>query len=338
MIKRVKQAGVWGLTLALTFSGLVLSNVYAADTIKVNEKCALQISLKESGFSELSGQEALPVEVALYKVANVDIGGNYKVLTEYEALDLSVIDSETTPEEWIALAASAKAEVVSAELEAFATKNAEYGEAIFTNLETGLYLLDVQQASSDEYVYEFTPFMVALPYNNFYNTSEDAWIYDMIGENAIDLKVLRTERFGDLAINKLLDTYNASIGGATFVFQIEATKTDIDLLDTDPQKTRVVYSDVVSMTFNGTGQDSIIIEDIPAGSDVTVTEIYSGASYKITTEAEKQIKIVAEEVTAVDFENTYDDHLNGGNGVVNSFLYDSENENWIPTATEDSTP
>lgn len=336
--KRIKQAGVLGLTLALMFSGFVLAKVYAAEGIKINKKCTVQISLKESGFKEFIGQEALPVEVALYKVADVDVGGNYKTLAEYDALDLSVIDSETTAEEWSVLAENAKMEIALADLEAFTTKSMEYGEVIISNLDTGLYLLDVQQVISDEYIYEFTPFMIALPHNNFYNSKDDTWIYDLIGENAIGLKVHCTERLGNLAINKLLDTYNESIGGATFAFQIEATKTDLNLADEEPQKTRVVYSDVVSMTFDGTGQDSIIIEDLPAGADVTVTEIYSGASYKVTTEATKSVKIVADDTMVVEFENTYDGGLNGGNGVVNSFLYDSEHEKWIPTITEDSTP
>ena len=40
----------------------------------------------------------------------------------------------------------------------------------------------------------------------------------------------------------------------------------------------------------------------------------------------------------VFFSNTYDYRLNGGNGVVNSFLYDSESGSWTHSAAEDSTP
>lgn len=336
--KRIKQGCALGLALTLTFSGVVLSKVYAANAVKTNEKCTIQVSLKNSSFTELTGLDALPIEVSLYKVADIDVAGNYTALAEYETLDFSVIDEEVTQKEWNALADAVKEKITEDETIADVTKETEKGEAIMDELETGLYLIDVKQAISDEYIYDFTPFLISLPNNYYFSTQEDVWVYDLVGENAVVPKAVRTERLGDLEINKLLDTYNASIGGATFVFQVEATKTDVDLDNTDPNKTRVVYSDVVSMTFDGTGQDSIVIEDIPAGSDVVVTEIYSGASYKITTEAEKQIKIVAEEITAVDFENTYDDRLNGGNGVVNSFLYDSENEKWVPTATEDSTP
>ena len=336
--KKLKQGCALGLALTLTFSGVVLSKVHAANAVKTDEKCMIQVSLKNSSFTELTGSDALPVEVSLYKVADIDIAGNYTALPKYGDVDLAVIDEETTQKEWNTLADVVKEEITKDELAADVTKETENGEAIMDELETGLYLIDVKQAISEEYVYDFTPFLISLPNNYYFSTQEDVWVYDLVGDHAVVPKAKRTERLGSLEINKLLDTYNASIGGATFVFQVEATKTDVDLENTDPNKTRVVYSDVVSMTFDGTGQDSILIEDLPAGSDVVVTEIYSGASYEITTEPEKHIKVVAEEITTVDFENTYDGRLNGGNGVVNSFLYDIENEKWVPIATEDSTP
>ncbi len=336
--KKLKQGCALGMALTLTFSGFVLSKVYAANAVKTNEKCMIQINLKNSNFKELTGLEALPIEVSLYKVADIDIAGNYTALAQYETLDFSLIDENATQKEWNTLADVVKEEITKDEITADVTKKTENGEVFMDELATGLYLIDVEQAVSDEYIYDFTPFLISLPNNYYFSTKEDVWVYELIGEKAVSLKAKRTERLGDLEINKVLDTYNASIGGATFVFQIEATKTDVDLESTDLDKTKVVYSDVVSMTFDGTGQDSIVIEDLPAGADVVVTEIYSGASYKITTEAEKHIKVVAEEVTAVDFENIYDGRLNGGNGVVNSFLYDSENKEWVPTAAEDSTP
>ena len=158
-------------------------------------------------------------------------------------------------------------------------------------------------------------------------------VYELVGEKAINLKVEKLDRYGDLVINKVLDAYNATLGGATFVFQVEATKVDVDT-----EEAIVVYSNVVSMTFDGTGKDSIVIRDIPAGAEVTVTEVYSGASYKVTTDAVQTGQILAEDIISFDFENTYDGGLNGGSGIVNRFTYDSEAESWIPSQSEDSTP
>ena len=79
--------------------------------------------------------------------------------------------------------------------------------------------------------------------------------------------------------------------------------------------------------------------DIPAGAEVIVTEIYSGASYTLTSEESKTVTILADgeegAPVAVDFSNTYDERLNGGNGVVNHFSY--EDGEWKHQATEDST-
>lgn len=336
--RRIKRGSAFVLAATLAFSAFVLPKVYAAVGVKTDKECVIQIDFTHSGFKELAGAEAIPVEIELYKVADIDVSGFYTPLSAYDTLDFSVIDSDTTAEEWSELAAEAKAEIEADEIAATASEITEYGEVTVARLETGMYLVDIQQVVSADYVYDFNPFLISLPNNYYYSTQDDTWVYELIGENAISPKAMRTDRYGDLVINKLLDTYNATIGGATFVFQIEAVKTDVDAAEDAADKEKVVYSDVVSMTFDGTGTDSITIEDLPAGAEVTVTEIYSGASYKVTTDTAKTVKILAEDTVSIDFENTYDQRLNGGTGVVNSFTYDSETDTWIPSQTEDSTP
>ena len=336
--RRMMRGSAFVLALTVALSAFVLPKVYAAVGVKTDEKCTIQIDLRNNGYRELIGEEALPVEIELYKVADIDVSGKFTPLSAYDALDFSVIDSDTTAEGWNELAVGAKTEIEADEITADAAGSTEYGQMTIDNLETGLYLVDVRQVVSDNYVYDFSPFLVSLPNNYYYSTQDDTWIYDLTGENALQPKIERTDRYGDLIINKLLDTYNETIGGATFVFQIEASKTDIDAVEGAADKTKVVYSDVVSMTFDGTGTDSITIKDLPAGAEVTVTEIYSGASYKVTTDAAKTVKILAEDAVNVDFENTYDGRLNGGSGVVNSFTYDGETATWIPSQAEDSTP
>ena len=39
-----------------------------------------------------------------------------------------------------------------------------------------------------------------------------------------------------------------------------------------------------------------------------------------------------------DVDNTFNNELKGGNGIVNSFIYDDTNGSWTHKATEDSTP
>ncbi len=333
--KNRKAAGGCALILAMViaFSVVAVPVVYAAVGVKTDRKCTIQVDLRNSGFSELTGSEALPIEVELYKVADIDISGDYTPTSDYSTLDFSAIDSETTREMWEILADNAVEIIKESNIVPSKTEINEYGEVIMADLATGLYLVNVEQVMSDNYIYEFTPFLVSLPNNYYYSTGDDTWIYDLTGENAISLKAARVDRYGDIVINKVLDTYNATIGGAAFVFQIEGVKTDVDT-----QKAEVVYSDVVSMTFDGTGKDSLVIRGIPAGTEVTVTEVYSGASYQVTTDPVQTQRIVANDIISYDFENTYDGRLNGGCGIVNAFTYDSESERWIPSQTEDSTP
>ena len=94
---------------------------------------------------------------------------------------------------------------------------------------------------------------------------------------------------------------------------------------------------VVSISFDAAGKKQVLVENIPAGAEVTVTEVYSGGSYAPVDGANRfETVIVADEVVedelrtetvaAVTFENEYDDRLNGGSGVVNHFEEDVINE------------
>lgn len=184
------------------------------------------------------------------------------------------------------------------------------------NLSVGLYLVSVEPVDTGDYRYRFIPYLVSLP-NRSYNAEGeegDQWIYGE-EENRIyvGLKPEREDRYGDLILEKKITAYNETFQGASFVFEVKAVKDD-----------RVVYNDLVSLSFDSYGTQTAIIEKIPAGAEVTVTEIYSGSGY---TPADgsyvKNTIITAEGGTAkVSFENQYDGTCNGGNpGVVNHFVY-----------------
>lgn len=335
MKKRLKQVSALLLTAALSFSAVILPQVQAAIAVETDKTdCSVEINVQGEGyFSELS---QLPITVNLYKVADVTSEGKYVTVDVFGAagLDFSGISSETKAEEWGTLASDAKEAVDAGALtEPTVTTTIENGTVTVENLATGLYLVDAQQVLSDYYQYDFTPYLISLPNNYYYESGNDDWVYNLTGTNAIGLKPEKSDRYGDLVINKTLDAYNATIGGATFVFQIEGTKTDVDT-----KETKVVYSDVVSMTFDGPGTESIKITNIPAGAVVTVTEIYSGASYTLTSDASKTVTIIANEEegapATADFSNTYDDRMNGGNGLVNTFTYDDGK--WTHSATEET--
>lgn len=327
------------LVSALLVSALILPKAYAARAIETaRTDCSIEVNVRDAGAVELN---ELPVKVNFYKVAEVSAVGAYTAISELSGsdmekpLDFSDLDSDTKASAWMEKAVAAKEAVEEVQMQPTASCEIKNGKALVDNLSVGLYLVDAQQAESETYTYNFTPYLISLP-NNYYSAADemsvDEWVYDLVEGNAVSLKTERKDRFGDLEITKELKAFNETIGGATFVFQIEATKVDAD---TEEQK--VVYSDVVSMTFKNPGKDRIVIEDIPAGAEVVVTEVYSGASYTLESDKEVMVTIEAEETIEVSFTNTFDGRLNGGYGVVNHFVYDTEKQEWIWEATEDST-
>lgn len=138
---------------------------------------------------------------------------------------------------------------------------------------------------------------------------------------------------------------------ATFAFQIRAVWQNAE------GNWITVYDDVKSLTFNGHGTDEILIEHIPAGSRVTVTEVYTGASYEFVSAVYEDadgnpdyFTIFAEDwlakressdvkqddwITAT-FTNRYNETRTNGYGVTNHFEQD-ENGGWQWRKLEDNS-
>lgn len=315
MKKIMKKGSALALALALVLSATVLTKVYAAIDIDKGRSCSLNFEL-DGQYEDLNG---LTIPVHLYKVAEVEETGEYTALTGYEDLDLGTISDETTAEEW-----GKRAEKASELVKALTAQPAAQADILhpgegskswgtISNLTTGMYLVVAEPVQSAEYSYEFTPYLISMPNNYYYDTQDDSWVYDV----TTGLKPSQTARFGDLIINKTLTSFNTSLGSASFIFQVEAEK---DM--------KVVYSDVVSITFDGTGTQSVKVENIPAGAEVTVTEVYSGASYQLTSAASQTAVITTDTDAQVSFTNEYNNQINGGSSVVNHFIYNEGNWDW----------
>ncbi len=175
-------------------------------------------------------------------------------------------------------------------------------------------------ARSAEYTYSFLPELVALPgkdadENGVISTANSGdWQYDV----TISLKPQREHLTAGLQITKKLERYETK-DPATFVFDIEA---ELD--------GRNVYSDVVTLTFTDPGMKTTLIEDIPVGAVVTVTETYSGHSYDFTSGDSKTAVIEANKQVEVAFTNTYDETFHGGGSIVNKFEKHDDNWDWVP--------
>lgn len=327
MMKRCKKANAWLLALAILISLLAVPKVYGAGGIDTGRACSLSLAM-DGQYPELDN---LTVLVKVYRVASVATDGIYTDLEGFEGLDLSAVDSETTAQQWSDLAARA-AEIVgaggmapTAQTQLQKQPGQEHSTGRIEGLAAGMYLVEAESVESEEYTYNFIPYLAALPGNYYASTGDDTWVYDV--DTA--LKPEQQPRLGSLVIEKALTDYNTSLGDAAFVFQVEGTVGS-------GQSARVVYSNVVSLVFDGAGEKSLQIDDLPAGAQVTVTEVYSGASYQAVTNPEQTAVITAGgQPERVRFENTYNQSPNSGSSIVNHFRY--EDGVWTPEQLTDSS-
>lgn len=303
--RKIKKGSAVMLAFALLLSSAVISKVQAAVEIDTNQKGSVTFQL-DGEFEEL---KELEIPVKLYQVAEVDTSGAYKALTGFEDLKLEEITSETTAAEWEEKATLAS-EIIDGKENAQEDSSCTLtgGTGKVEELSLGMYLVKAETVLSPEYEYSFTPYLISVPNNYWAITGDDTWVYDV----TTGLKPGQENRLGSLIIEKQLDSYNATLGPASFVFQVEGEK--------DYEQ---VYSNVVSIVFDGAGSKSVQIDELPAGATFTVTEIYSGASYTLTTAPSQTAKIIAEgeegSPVSVSFTNTYDERMNGGASIVNHF-------------------
>lgn len=326
MNKRLKQGSTFLLAVALTFPLLTLPGAKAASAINTGQKCSIEFDISGNSSELLSAS----IPVKLYKVASVDESGNYTGIGAFSKLDLSSVSADNldaAAATWAERAAEAK-KLLKDDTEPTTTTLTQ-GRGTATGLDTGLYLVDTPKVITPNYTYTFTPYLVSLPTNNYYssNGASDDWIYDLTKEynSAVGLKPEQHVRYGNLVINKELVDHNATFGNnATFVFQIDITTLD------NKKETRIE-----ELTFNAAGSDSVTIEKIPAGSHVTVTEVYSGASYELASAKSQETDIIAnpEKETEVEFKpaevsfiNKHDGRTNGGYGVKNNFKLDENGQ------------
>ena len=324
MNKRLKQGSTFLLAVALTFPLLTLPGAKAANAINTGQKCSIEFDISGNSSELLSAS----IPVKLYKVASVDESGNYTGIGAFSKLDLSSVSADNldaAAATWAERAAEAK-KLLKDDTEPTTTTLTQ-GRGTATGLDTGLYLVDTPKVITPNYTYTFTPYLVSLPTNNYYNGKDasDNWIYNLTGSNAVGLKTEQHVRYGNLVINKELVDHNATFGNnATFVFQIDITTLD------NKKETRIE-----ELTFDAAGSHSVTIEKIPAGSHVTVTEVYSGASYELASAKSQETDIIAnpEKETEVEFKpaevsfiNKHDGRTNGGYGVKNNFKLDENGQ------------
>ncbi len=316
-----------------------------AGAVDFDKACSLTV---HPGNEALAGDlEKAGVVIDLYQVAGAEpVAGHdtytYSFADAYKSLE-GIYGENPTDADWTAMAQGAAKAAKDGGVPA--VTGAAVGQPM-EGLKCGLYLVIARGSSLEEYwtsvtaedgteevatiaaspayTYTYMPTLVSLPSkeaeDGVINTAGPGeWLYQM----DVTLKPSQALRHGSLEIVKTLQAYETK-DPATFVFDVEA------VLDGN-----VVYSNVVSITFTEAGQKKTILEGIPVGAEVTVEEVYSGASYTLVSEGTQTATIVANEVASVAFTNDYDETNRGGGSVTNHFA-NSEEEGWGWTPIPDS--
>lgn len=343
--EKIKKGYVIALAALMLLPCVSLMQARAAGEINLDADCSLTISVDINGNADgsttgnadyLNDFNQMKISVPVYKVADVDVTGQiFTPVEAFRAMDFSVVaekPSSVTADTWLDMGRQA-AEILEKDssiepVDTVIVEKPENGNTAvgkIENLKPGMYLVAPEACCNPDYSvkYKFTPYLTSLPSSEYTltGTGSDEWVYD----TTIGLKPDAEPLYGKLEIIKNLKNYNATQGKTTFVFSIVGKDKNGD----------VKYEEMESLTFSAAGSNSIILDKIPAGLDITVTEVYSGASYKIEGSDSQKVFIWSKEAieenaegaqeAVVSFTNSYDGGNRGGYGVTNHFEDDGKN-------------
>ncbi len=129
------------------------------------------------------------VRFVICRVASLDRDGRYALLPGYTLPDGDINDAAGSAG-WAALAETLAAQTVTAD--AVAATDGK-GNAVFSHLETGLYLVTANPVRTSKWAYEFAPFLVCTP-----GITDGEWDYAPVA----DIKFSRKPLTRDLCIVK----------------------------------------------------------------------------------------------------------------------------------------
>lgn len=314
---------------------LILGCVGPGWAVDLSRDCTIRIPLGTGEVSDALQEADLVAD--LYRVADaVAIDGEdaytFSACAPYAALDLS---AALTQEDWSALAARAADFAREADTPVIAQSPADATlGAGDDKLAPGLYLLLLHGKDETElgangegvayagaYRYLFAPLLIALPGKPVQDGSQSTaspgeWLYDV----TVYPKFEQEQAYGKLEIIKQLNGYNAD-NPAMFVFSVEA------LL-----RGELVYSDVLTLEFSAAGTQSLVVEHLPIGAEVTVSECYCSPGYMLISEPELTVTIGDTETASVQFVNKYVGSPNCLRAIDNCFSYDGTT-GWVCTKT-----
>lgn len=337
--RKVKLGSVFALAAAaLLMVLLAVPEILDAWAAGGNYSLTISVPVNESGGNGseyLDELNNMTIPVSVYKVADLnDAGSKLTPIDIFAGLNFDKINQGTEVADDMRILAEQAAKIVreaknptpAGVTKIVKAKDETNAKGVVTGLTAGMYLIvpDSVKAAEDK-PYIFTPSLVALGVSSDGTSKPDDNV-------SVDLKpgTIVTpppnEEYGSLKITKNLQDFNESLGRTTFVFRVVG----VDVHGTTK------YEEVVSLDFDAPGDKTVTLSNIPTGLKVTVTEIYSGASYEIVGPKEATVTIISDEsvrlgngqMASVSFKNRYNGKDRYGYGVENRFKSDGKN-GWI---------
>lgn len=313
--------------IAIALVGLIVIcgfnafNISAAERIDTTADVTITAMVADNDTSIFATEYEGEVTVKLYQIATLDETGKAVATEKFANLDLSILGNTPTVDQVTTTIVEPAVAIAENETEN-ATITIDRASATEGSVEiangAGIYLYVIDAFISGRYEYSFTPYIIFAPTSTYIQTGngDDTWNY----ESSFIIKSEAEEKFGNLKITKTVDQFNLSLGTASFVYKVVAKIGD-----------EVVLDNVYMLSLEESGENSRVIEGIPASADVTVTEVYTGASYEpVSDDVVDGLVIVADEIVTAEFENTYDNRLIvGGIGVENQFVNEDGTIIWI---------
>ncbi len=323
-IFKKKKKALIGILMAalLVVAGSGIYKASAAARVDTSETITIVAGISDTDTSVFATKYKGTVKIKLYKIADMDETGKLNIVEGFKdaGIDLSVLENNPTTDDIIAsIVAPAKA-AAPENTNLIITLDRSAGaqvEPINIPAGAGLYLYIPEDIEDVRYKYTFTSYVVMAPTSELITTGtgSDAWV-DTVRFN---LKATEQERFGNLEIKKKLDSFNVSLGTASFVYRV-----------TIKDGNETVSENVYSLDFDSATTKTKLLENIPAGYTVIVKEEYTGASYSLVGDATATKTIEGEKTVTAEFENTYDNRLiTGGVSAENNFENEDGTIYWV---------
>lgn len=260
-MKNVHFRGLTILLLVLTL--LQPASVLAAETIDTDRSCSMELQYSKDGIS-FPG-----LSVQIYRVAEVDEYGNHDLLPPFDTIPAKMYGIQSQ-KEWRDAANTMVAYIVANQIKPDQTATTDaLGTVKFSNLETGLYLIQGVIAENGTGVYQFENFFVYLPTPQ----SDGSQKYDVTAKP----KCTSYQPKYDYQVTKLWKDQG--------IKNQRPKQVTVDILKNGILQESVVLSDENNWTYawetlDGNGSWTVVEKDVPASYQVTIT--VSGSSFTIT--------------------------------------------------------